>query len=280
MEQFDNREVNSVGSSRIRARWLWEEWNKVFPDDCAEQYVIGSKPDVMVFQKVYWDQMLDSFKGIKIFDICDPDWLDGRNVMESIGKCNACTTSTEPLAEFIRKFVNIPVICIPDRIKLSEHTPRGEHTGKAKKIVWFGYSHNQHYLHFCLEFLAEKGLELVVISNQPYVPPTGFEFVKITNYTYTYPQVHNYIKECDLYLAPETGDERGKFKSNNKALTAMALGIPVVRVPEDLDRLITAEARNEQVKKDLEEIKSKWLVEESVKQLKGLINDCNEKDKS
>lgn len=275
MEKMDNRERNSVGSSRIRGRWIWETWNKLYPKDICEQFVIGRRYDVLVFQKVYWEDMLEKFDGLKVIDLCDPDWLEGRDVMRYVNACDICTTSGENLKEFIQKFTTTPVHCIPDRIKLDEHIPREPHKGKARKICWMGYSHNQHYIYPCLEFLAEKGLELTVISNQQYAPPKGFSFVKIVNYPYTYPQVHDRIKECDLYLVPETDDAKGHFKTNNKALTAMALGVPVVRVPDDLNRLMDEDVRNKQMEEDLKEIKENWLVEKSVNELRNLIDDTN-----
>lgn len=274
MEQMDNRERDSVGSSRIRGRWLWQNWSKLFPEDSAEQMVIGKKYDVIFFQKVYWEDMIRNFDGVKIFDICDPDWLEGRQTMEYIRMCHACTTSTLALKEYIEKFVDIPVYFIPDRVDTNELKSRGKHIGKARKICWIGYVHNQHYIYPTLEFLADKGLELTIVSDQAYRPPTGFDFIKINNFTYTYPEVNERIKACDLYLVPETKDERGKFKSNNKAINAMALGVPCVYVPEDLQRLVEEDARNEQMQKDLEEVKNKYDILMSVRELKEIINKC------
>ena len=66
MEKHENRQPNSVGSSRIRARWLWKYWNEL------EEFQIGKRYDFIIFQKSYWKRMLENFKGIKIFDLCDP----------------------------------------------------------------------------------------------------------------------------------------------------------------------------------------------------------------
>lgn len=276
MEMFDNREKDTVGSSRIRARWLIDYWNNLYDDEIST-YKIGHKYDALIFQKVYWENMVENFKGIKVIDLCDPDWLEGRDVMRYVNACDYCTTSTEPLAEYIRKFVTIPVKCIPDRIYLPEHLPRGEHMGKAKKIVWFGYSQNAKHLYKTLEVLKDFGLELIVISDQTYVPPTGFDIINITNHKYAYPLVNEIIKECDLYLSPERTDERGKFKSNNKDLQCMALGVPVVRTPDDLERLVKPDERNKQMAKDLKEIEDKWDVKYSVMELKEILNEVDSK---
>jgi hypothetical protein len=277
MEQFDNRELNAVGSSRIRGRWLWENWKAEYPEDECERYVIGKKYDAMIFQKVYWKPMLKAYEGIKIIDLCDPDWLEGRDVMEYVSMCDYCTTSTEPLAEYIRKFVKTPVKCIPDRVELKEHTPRGEHIGRAKKIAWFGYSHNTHYLHQTLEALKEYALELHVISNQAFQSPVGIGFNNIVNHNYSYPNVHDLIKTCDLYLSPERMDAKGIYKSSNKELTAMALGVPVVRTQDDLERLLDADERNKQVTSDLQEVGEKWDIKYSVRELKGILSEIESK---
>lgn len=275
MEKVENRPPGSVGSARIRGQWLWDHWNE------AEEYRVGHPYDVMIFQKAYWREMMINFKGIKIFDLCDPDWLEPRPVVESMEYCDAMVTSTEALAKYLRKFIfDKPVICIPDRINLDEHNPRGEHTGTAKKVVWFGYSHNIHYIQKTFEFLIENDLELVIISNVPYRPPTGYDRLKITNINYNYDHVHENIKACDFALLPETDEDlRGKFKSNNKTLTAWALGMPVAKDPDDLTRFLNPDERNKERALRLQEVKDNWDVKISVEEYKSLIQDLQNRQK-
>lgn len=266
MEKSENRPVDTVGSSRIRCRWVWKYW----PD--AEEYHIGQRYDVMVFQKAYHDDLAKAFNGIKIFDLCDPDWLDPRPVVEMINLCDACTTSTEALAEYLRKIIkDKPILCIPDRIDLDEHKPRGPHEGDLKKIVWFGYSRNQIYVEKALPFIAKAGVELTVIADQPFTAPQGYSGVKITNINYAYPKVHEDIKQYDAALMPPPHDYRGQFKSNNKTLTCWALGVPVIAHPDDFEKFKTAESRNAEQKARLDEIKTKWDVKISVKEYQELI---------
>lgn len=97
MEKIENRPVNSVGSSRIRARWLCDFWPE------AQEYHVGEKYDVIIFQKAYWQEMMVKFDGIKIFDLCDPDWLIPRPVVESAQLCDAVVTSTQALADYLKK---------------------------------------------------------------------------------------------------------------------------------------------------------------------------------
>ncbi len=268
MEKFDNRVKNSVGSSRIRGRWLWESWDE------ADEYMIGETADVMIFQKVYWKKMKQSFDGIKILDLCDPDWLEGKPVLEFADMCDAVTTSTEALADYIRRIrPEMIVKCIPDRIYLPEHTPRvAVHEGPIKSAVWFGYHHNTHYLFKTFDELIKRGIELTIVSQNPFKPPVGYRNLVVNNVPYAYPGIHEELVKHDVVVMPtRDDDERGRFKSNNKALTAWALGVPVAQSKDDLAKFMDPHARQEEADKRLEEIKVKWDVKYSVEELKELL---------
>jgi len=276
MEKFDNRARDTVGSSRIRARWVYDVWDE------AEEYQIGQEYDVLIFQKVYWENMMLEFKGLKILDLCDPDWLEGKDVMKYAELCDAVTTSSEPLAEYIRQFVSVPVVCIPDRVNLEEHTPiKTEHAEKPKSVVWFGYQHNQHYLKYTLNYLIKHNLSLTVISNYAYDVPPMYD-IKIDNLKFAYPKVHGDLIENDIALLPLTteADVKGQYKSNNKTLTCWALGIPVARTPDELEELLPKEAREQESKKRLQEIQDKWDVQLSVKEYKSLISQLQNDKKN
>ncbi len=61
-EKTSNRPRNTIGSTRIRARWVYEAWEE------AEEYQIGKEYDVLIYQKVYWEDMMQNFNGIQILD--------------------------------------------------------------------------------------------------------------------------------------------------------------------------------------------------------------------
>jgi len=276
MEQADNRPINSVGSSRIRGRWLWKYWDE------AEEYMIGEKYDGIIFQKVYWKEMLEQFEGIKILDICDPDYLEGKPVMEYINMCDACVTSTEPLAEYIRKFTNVPVVCIPDRLDLSEFTiQREKHIGKPARAFWFGYSQNDHYINRTIPFLKRHNIQLVVFSNQMYQPPGGYGKVDYKWIEYDQSKLLQEMVKCDIALLPDpsTVDIRGKYKSNNKDQVAWACGVPVVKQPEDLERFIDPLEREKEAKEKLRLVRSEYDVKISVQEYKELVHEILRRDK-
>lgn len=275
MEKFDNRLPNSVGSSRIRVRWLLPYWKE------AEEYVIGKKYSTLIFQKVYWGSMMKAFEGIKILDLADPDWLEGRPVFEFVDLVDAVVTSTEPLAEYVRKMRPKALVqCIPDRVYLPEAVPvHGKHEGQLKKLVWFGYSHNSHYLEGAFDEIIKRGLELTAISDTPIESTFAYrDKLEINNILYNYETVNKEIVKVDAVLLPEpSGDEKGKYKSNNKILQAWSLHMPVIRVPEDLDRFVSGEAREEEAEKRRKEVERDWDCRLSVVQYKELIKEIVDK---
>lgn len=273
MEKVANRPINTVGTSRIRARWVAKYWPE------AEEWIIGKKYDVLIFQKAWWEDMIENFKGIKIMDIADPEWLDNRAhpYFGLMAKCDAVTTSTPTLANYVRQLIqHIPVVCIPDRLDLKEHQQYKKKYGKgeAKSCVWFGYSHNFHYVEKTFDKLMEKNLALTVVSNKPLTTTGDYSALKLRNVTYDYRMVHSEIMRHDIVLLPSTTEDlRGKFKSNNKDLTAMALGMPIAKEPEDLDRLMDPKAREKEGKAGRKEAIEKHDVRLSVVQYKQLISN-------
>jgi hypothetical protein len=271
MEKFDNRKINSVGSSRIRMRWLLPYWQE------AEEYGIGKKYDVMIFQKVYWGNMMKAFEGIKILDLCDPDWLENKPVFEFVDYVDAVTTSTEALANYVRKIrPNKLVKCIPDRIYIPEAVPvKQDHAESLLKVVWFGYSHNAHYLSYTYDELIKRNIELVVISDDDVSLPMMYRGkLNITNIVYKYDSINKDIIKYDAVLMPDADkDERAKYKSNNKTLQAWSLGMPVIKIQDDIDRLLSKEARIKEGAKNRQEVIDKWDVKFSVDEYRALIEE-------
>lgn len=265
MEAHDQRKLDSVGSSRIRGRWVMKYSDEIVP------FINGEHHDAMIYQKAYWKEHMEQFKGPKIFDICDPDWMDGRPVVELASIVDAFTVPTEPLAQALRAMVTVPVVVIPDRIDPDWYPDRKtHHEGRLRTLVWYGYSTNQIVLEPVANFLKEAGYTLVVISDRPY-------HLADVNIMYRANTVNSEIIKYDACLLPtETENIRFKFKSNNKTLGAWALGMPVVTGPDDLEKFESGESR--QAESDLRygEILTKWHVKESVKQYMDLIAQIQE----
>lgn len=278
-EKAGNRPENSVGSSRIRARWVWKYW------DDAEEWTVGKKYDAIIFQKVYWDELMDNFSGIKILDLCDPDWLEGRDVMKYVDMADAVTTSTQALADYILKFSpNKIVRCIPDRIDLEEHkTVKTEHASKLQQLVWFGYSTNFQYISDILEdskgrdIFKKNGLSLTIYTDtQMDISNKAKESVKFIWKKYEYSRMHEELIKFDAAFFPSSRDTtsvRGKYKSNNKLLTCKALGLPIIQEPEDIDKLLSKQSRIDLSNEGIKEVQDKWDVRHSVADYIQLIKD-------
>ncbi|MHA1329543.1 MAG: hypothetical protein ACTSR2_00565 [Candidatus Hodarchaeales archaeon] len=261
-EQWHGRE--NVGSSRIRGHWLIKYWPE------AEVFQQGGKYDVVIFQKCYWPEYVRAFNGIKIFDLCDPDWLDTLPIKEVIDYCDAVTTSTEALRDEVQKFTDKPVIFIPDRQDLEFHNKQKVHKGRAKKVCWYGYSHNAKVLDKAIWSIKSFGLELVVISNlRPFYQKAD------KNIKWELETINDEILKCDFVVMPPDTRPRGRFKSNNKITKAWALGMPVATNIEELKRFLDPEERKKEAKKRLKEVKEKYDVRLSVKEFKDLINQIS-----
>ncbi len=275
MEKFDNRLLNSVGSSRIRARWLLPYWPE------AEEFVIGKHYETIIFQKVYWKDMMKRFTGIKILDLCDPDWLENKPVFEFVDLVDAVTTSTQALADYVQKLRKDAFVrCIPDRVFMPEAQPvKAEHNESLKTLVWFGYHQNAHYLQSTYDELVKQGLELTIIADHQIDLPLMYKGkLHLHNVAYNYQTLNKEIIKADAVLMPDAmGDERSKYKSNNKTLQAKSLGMPIVKVPEDLEKLQTKEARETEGKANRKEVEDKWDVKYSVDEYRQLMKEIQER---
>jgi len=265
-EQFHGR--RNIGSSRIRARWLVKYWDE------AELFKIGQKYDAVIYQKAYMVEHAKVFKGVKILDLCDPDWLHwGYRVSEMISEVDAITTSTEVLAEAIRNFTDKPVLCIPDRMDLGVHMGRKFHQGKAEWVVWFGYSTGFDMIKPTLHYLKKFGLNLIVISEKGFMLPGSYQdSIELKNLPWTEDTVNKDILMGDMVINPQSKAGKWKYKSNNKSLTAWALGMPVALDYEDLEKYLDPEVRQKESKMRLLEIKEKWDIKQSIVEYKELIN--------
>ena len=260
-EKWHGKDSYSIGSSRIRGHWLIKYW------DGAESFCQGQEYDVLILQKVYWAGYCEQFNGIKILDICDPDWLDEVPFKRTLEVVDAVITSTQPLADYIAQMTDKPVVYIPDRQDLEFHKKKKVHKGRAKRVCWFGYSHNARVLDKVVGFIKKQGVKLVVISN---LRPSyrGAD----VNLEWSLDTINDNILDCAFCLLPEDERPLGKYKSNNKTTKAWALGMPVARTPDEFLRFLDPDERKKESEERTKEVKEKWDVRLSVSQYKELID--------
>jgi len=282
-----------IGSSRIRAKWLCNHWKQ------AEIYKQGREYDVLIFQKAYWVEMAREFQGIKIFDLCDPDFLHwGYKTKEMLDNVDAVTVSTQAMADQLKQFTDKPIMVVPDRIDLDLIKNIKEHKGIAKTAVWYGYSDNFLMLEPVLRFLEQNKLNLTVISNSNYLPTMRFLkpeiesgmsddeikatlyqqdkkdfWIEFKNFKWSPKTVNKDIVSGDIVINPRSKRGKWKYKSHNKTITAWALGMPVAENVEQLKLFLDEGERKKEAEKRSIEIKEKWDVKLSVEDYQTIISD-------
>lgn len=269
------QQKRNIGSSRIRARWVLEKINELYPDEYkAEEFIIGQKYDVVVFQKAYWVEYAKLYKGLKILDLCDPDWMHwAYNVKEMIDEVDVITCSSQAIVDYVKNLTKKPVILIPDRLNLSLYTETKKHRGDLKVVAWYGYSHNFPALTYAIKALDNRKLELIVISDSSYILPVGINNVKLTNYKWTEATVNRDLLRADAVLNANYQKARFRFKSDNKTVNAWALGLPVLKTDDDFDTFKTAEVRNAFASEVLKVVKDVYDVSNSAKELVQIIKE-------
>ena len=273
--QYHNKKP-VAGSTNIRVNQLIKYWPG------ADLYQYGEFPETLIFQKVYiaedykWPA---HFEGVKILDVCDPDWLEGVAIVESAHAMDAITCPTEPLAEFMRQF-HRNVHVVPDRFDIDVLPDPKVHKGEAKTVVWFGYSHNAECLKPAVNKILELGLNLIVISNDDPMIQRWTTLEKDDFYTYIkYDEetIYEDLKKADFALLPEGSRPVDIFKSNNKTIKANLAGLPVARTAEDMDLYMAESARIEWQKKNYNKIEEDYDVRKSVEEMQQIIKDIMEK---
>lgn len=269
----------NIGSSRIRADYLIKYWNQAGEDiGTASRYVFGGKYDVMVFQKVYWPEYARMFKGIKILDLCDADWLDwGYKIKEMIEEMDYITCSSMEIAKFISGITDKPVAFIPDRIDFDGLLPPKKHSGKSKNVAWYGYAENFSQLDPAIPAIRKRKLDLYVISSKGYVPPvTEREGYELHNLNWSPSTWQADLQKADIVVLPQIKNGRFKYKSDNKITQAWALGLPVAFLDKDLDRFASENERQKEADEKYKLVKEQYDCKQSVVELKDIIKEIYE----
>ena len=261
----------NAASSRIRGKWLIKYWPE------AEEFVYGRKYEVVIYQKCYPVDHAKLFKGIKILDLADPDHTIREPIIEMMRYCDAMTVSSEALRDFYQTMIDKPVVFIDDRQDLEYLKEKKQHKGRAKEVVWYGYSHNSHVLKAVLPSLERLKLGLSIISDSmttvtAYSKERREKRVKERWIKWNLDKVNREIIKSDIVIMPSSMKPNDRFKSLNKTTNAWALGMPVANTADDLEKFLSEEARKKEAEKNLKIVKEKFDVRISVQEMKDLIN--------
>ena len=218
-----------------------------------EKFIHGKMYDSLIFQQAFWKEMAMLFDGPKIIDLCDPDWLKYEFDFVELGHhVHAITCSSAELRDLVQRYIpNKIVEHVPDRFDFSLFPkPHGLHHGKAKKAVWFGYTHNAHEtLPQLAPRIKEYGLELLIIANEPYSQEDEILALNPSFVKYEHDSCRQLISESDILLNPRSNRAYFRYKSNNKSVIAWKLGVPVAVTGDDIARLMDPDERNREIEK-------------------------------
>lgn len=270
---------SATGSSKIRCENLIKYWDE------AEWYKYGEKPDVLIFQKVYVTESTQglynfpvTYKGgLKILDLCDPDWQDPAYRLKStVDGVDAVTCSSQAIVDFVKQITDKPVRLIKDRFDLTKFPEEKVHKGKAKDLVWFGYSHNSQVLRGVVFYAKKKGLKLTVVSDND---PQAWQVIGDESFKDSYKFIkwdetaYEMIQRRDIAVLPKGSRPQDRFKSDNKTTVARLLGLPVAKSPEDIEKFMSADARNAENTKFYAKTQAEYNCQKSVAEFKGLIDE-------
>ena len=212
-------------SDRIRSRMIAEQMDnmEIWREDTEYGSIIFHQIDFTGLRK---------HRGLSVYDICDYTWDLNEDVFRFAQEVDVVVVASRPLKDkLIQDGLNTPVRVIGDGHNLQDRISKW-HKEKAEKVVWFGYSDNQHCLDNYYKTIKELGLKLRIISEHN--RKLGDEFFKWDINT-----VNNLINECDFAILPKNG----KYKTNNKNVTAWLCGLPVAKTREDIRNFISKENR-------------------------------------
>lgn len=262
-----------TASSRIRGAWLAEYW----PD--AEIFVMGRQYDAVIFQKAYWPEYASLFPGLKILDICDPDFLHWNSaLMEMADLCDGITVPTAALKEFLEGYTSRPIWIIPDRFNfrtVSELKKNHRGNGNTRAAAWFGYSKNYPALHSIAPGLKQLGIDTLIVISEPAKPFALRENlsrqIEVVNYPWELATVNQHLIESDVVLNPQPEFGRWRYKSNNKTVAAWALGLPVAHTLNELTQLSTEEARIQEAELRWRQVREQYDVRLSAAEFQTVI---------
>lgn len=264
------------GSTFLRMQQMEKYW----PD--FKLYNYGENPDTLIFQKVYITpdyRFPAHFEGIKILDICDPDWFDDCAIVETCNYMDAVTCPTENLATFLRQFHN-NVHVIPDRFDIENLPEPKKHDEPAKTVAWFGYSHNSILLKPAMNMIEKLHLNLIVISDDDPIPDRWgtrkrqdfYTFVKYKEETF-----YEELQKADFAVLPEGMRPVDHFKSNNKTIKANLAGLPVAKNSDDVNLYMDAKERRSWIDNNYAKIKKEYDIRKSVNDYRRIISEIANK---
>ncbi len=262
--------VERTASARIRALWPSRYWSGATLYTGVEMVY---NADIVLFQKAYYSQpvrdvarKLRELGKLIALDLCDPVWMQGGRgqLKEMLGYCDFAVASTEPIREYLARFV--PAYVIPDRLDLAEFPQRWSPVKRPLvQAAWYGYSANYDAVEEFLPVIAQHGVMLTTVSDKPF-PNGQVGFIPWNPET-----INDVLCKFDLVINPKGSAPRYRYKSDNKTIMARAMGVPVAMDAESFALLAESESLRAEESAWWLEKRNDWSVAHSVEQWQALI---------
>lgn len=279
-----------VASTRIRVYWPAQ----YDPDFIVtEEFSLLRQCDVVVFQTRIDNPDVERAKKLKalgskiIFDFTDPHWLkeyDPQAIHPVFNKivdvADMITLSTEELQRtFTEAFPEAKTAVILDKIDLSIYNKTKVHRNSEEHIItWHGSYGNISSLELARSDLERLGLEHKIKLICVYDRTTEFKVHSFNNIEleireWSNQEVIDSLLQADVSINPKYINHWKSYKSDNKTVTAWALGIPCVE--DDFYKYIKVLLSNPNLRNQEGLVRRKivernYNVRETARQWKGL----------
>lgn len=283
----------TCASTRVRVDYLLPYMDNAIASNNADD-LTGC--DVVIFQKRYKErdvifaQWLKSQGRTVIFDLTDPVWDkdypavyfpvtdDRKCYFDKMVKLADCITfCTDRLrAMFDSTYPSHNTKVIVDRIDLNLHKSIKFHWPKDRyNILWFGNKFNVYNIDIARDDLErlykEVDFKLTVIRDKNGITLKPFSFE--TEYKeWKADTINSEIQKADVTINPHPVNS---YKSNNKTIKSMALGLPCLEDNFYINckRLLTdTDYRKRQAVRGRLEVLGKYDSKMSAREIEGLID--------
>ena len=136
--------------------------------------------------------------------------------------------------------IQAEIVVVDDALEFQLVKPKKARLQADKaNVLWFGHPSNAHFLCEFLEVWpqSETPVELLIVSSQPTletlaayrfrkVPPVNIKFMP-----WSLQNLPQAAKHSDFTIIPSSVHSNKKFVSNNRLVTALALGLPTLATP-------------------------------------------------
>ena len=283
---YQNAFKGEVASTRIRVTWPLKYMDAIVTEDESKL----NECNIVIFQTRYSKSDVELARRLKakgkkiISDFTDPHWLKeyqamDNNFVEMVGLSDLVTLPTDSLAETFKQYFNKPVRILKDRIDLDLYNEVKEHKDKKSlRILWYGSRGNLASIELARDDLEKLGSEIDVTLVCLYdycdkfkIKP--FENVKLEVLEWTNQKVIDELLKSDIAINPRFNNWKS-YKSNNKTITAWALGIPCVERDfyNQIKQFLDYKKRNEEGKRVRQIVEKEYDVRETAREWEEIFS--------